>query len=123
MRFLPFSLVAAMMCLSGCSRTGEFKAQAQAGQPIIRAIEEFRKQTGSYPASLADLAPKYLPTLPDTPDESQHKFTGWEYRTVTNGVAVTFTLRYYMGRGGIEYEPPVWYGNDEGHKTVLLRND
>jgi hypothetical protein len=42
------------------SRAGEFRVQAQAGQPIVRAIEEFRKQTGSYPPSLSDLAPKYL---------------------------------------------------------------
>jgi hypothetical protein len=123
MRFPPLSLLGVVLCLTGCSRTGEFRAQAQAGQPIVRAIEEFRKQTGGYPASLTNLAPKYLRTVPDTPDESQHKYTGWEYRMVTNGVAVTYTLRYYMGRGGIEYEPPVWFGNDEGHKTVLLRND
>ena len=111
------------MLVSGCSRTGEFTAQAQAGQPIVRAIEQFRKQTGSYPTSLADLAPKYLPRIPDTPNESQQKLTGWEYLAVTNGAVVTYTLRYYMGRGGIEYEPPVWYGNDEGHRTVLLKTD
>ncbi len=97
--------------------------QAQVGQPIVRAVEAFRKQTGNYPASLEDLVPKYLPKVPDRPDESQHKFSGWEYRVITNGVAHTYTLRYYMGRGGVEYEPPVWYGNDEGHRTVLLKND
>ena len=105
------------------SRTREFRAQAQVGQPIVRAIEQFHKQVGNYPASLADLAPKFLPTVPDTPDESQHKFSGWDYRTVTNGVTVSYTLRYYMGRGGIEYEPPVWYGNNEGHRKAILRNE
>jgi hypothetical protein len=118
-----------LICLVGLPKAHDRQtrfnntAQAMAGQPIVRAIEEFRKQTGSFPSSLTDLAPKYLPTVPDRPDESQHKFIGWEYRMVTNGVAVTYTLRYYMGRGGIEYEPPVWYGNDEGHRTVLLRNN
>jgi hypothetical protein len=104
-------------------RTREFRAQALAGQPIVRGIEEFHKQAGSYPASLTDLVPTYLSAVPDTPDRSQGKYTGWEYRTLTNGVNVTYTLRYYMGRGGIEYEPPVWYGNDEGHRKVLFRND
>ena len=113
MRFLPVFLVGVMMFLSGCSRTGQFTAQAQAGQPIVRAVEEFQKRTGSYPASLAVLAPKHLLAVP----------AGWEYRMVTNGVTVTYTLRYYLGRGGVEYEPPVWYGNDEGHRTVLLRNE
>ncbi|MEI6392587.1 MAG: hypothetical protein WCT12_15960 [Verrucomicrobiota bacterium] len=105
------------------SRTREFRAQARAGQPILRAIEAFRKQTGSYPASLADLAPKYLAVVPELPDESQSRFTGWDYRTVTNGVAVSYTLRYYMGRGGVEYEPPNWTGNDEAHRTIILKNE
>jgi len=105
------------------SRTLEFRAQAQAGQAIVRAVEDFRKQTGGYPASLADLSPKYLPTILDLPDESQNKFKGWEYRVVTNGLAVSYTLRYYMGRGGVEYEPPNWVGNDEGHKAIILKND
>ena len=119
---LPTILFAAMLALSGCSRTSEFKAQALAGQPIVRAIEDYRKQTGSYPPSLAALTPKYLATVPDIPDESQHKFTGWDYRIVTNGTAISFSLRYYMGRGGVEYQPPNWIGNDEGHTTVVLSN-
>ena len=63
-------------------RTREFKAQAKLGQPIVRAIEEFRKQTGNYPPSLAELAPKYLPIAPDTIDLSKSKDTGWEYRMI-----------------------------------------
>lgn len=39
-----------------------------------------------------------------------------------NGSVVSYSLRYYMGKGGIEYEPPDWIGNDEGHKTVVLSN-
>jgi hypothetical protein len=45
--------------LSGCSRAPEFRAQALAGQPIVRAIENYRSDTGSYPESLAALVPKY----------------------------------------------------------------
>jgi hypothetical protein len=123
MRLLPLYLAGMIMFLSGCGRTDEFRAQAQVGQPIVRAIEAFRKQTGSYPASLADLTPKFLPKVPDMPDGSPHKIRVWEYRTVTNGMVVSYTLRYYMGRGGIEYEPPIWFGNDEGDRTILLRNE
>ena len=123
MKLLPLLTVGAIVFFSACNRTGEFQAQAQVGQPIVRAIEDFRRQTGSYPASLADLLPKYLPTIPETPDKSQHKFNGWEYCKITNDVTITYTLRYYMGKGGVEYEPPVWFGNDEGHRTVLLRNE
>jgi hypothetical protein len=105
------------------SRTFEFRAQAHRGQPIVRAIEDFKKQTGFYPVALADLVPKHLPIAPDIPNYPNHKYQGWEYRTVTNGGAVTYSLRYYMGRGGVEYEPPVWFGNNEGHRSVLLRNN
>ncbi|MEO8428603.1 MAG: hypothetical protein ABI651_15995 [Verrucomicrobiota bacterium] len=103
-------------------RAREFRAQAQAGRPIVRAIDDYRTQTGSYPASFAALAPKHVSTVPDLPDEANHKFQGWDYRTVTNGVVVSYSLRYYMGRGGVDYDPPKWIGNDEGHKTVILTN-
>jgi hypothetical protein len=105
------------------NRTREFRAQANAGQPIVKAIEAFRKETGTYPASLTELVPKYMSAVPDMPDKANHKWRGWDFRTETNGTSVTYGLRYYMGRGGVEYEPPVWMGNDEGHRTVLLRND
>jgi hypothetical protein len=105
------------------SRTREFRAQAKSGQPIVQAIEEYRKQTGVYPRSLTDLAPRYLPTIPDLPDESKNKFAGWDYRTVTNNMLASYGLSYYMGRGGIEYEPPIWIGNDEGHRTIILSNE
>jgi hypothetical protein len=106
--------------LLGCSRTSEFQAQAQAGKPIVRAIDEYQKQTGNYPTSLTNLVPKYLPAVPDIAEESKHKLTGWDYRMVTNGSHVSYTLRCYMGRGGIEYQPPDWISNDEGHRTVIL---
>lgn len=103
------------------SRTPEFRAQAQAGQPIVRAIEDFRKDTGNYPTSLADLVPKYLPALPEMADLARHKYDGWNYERVTNGGRISCRLSYYMGRGGVVYEPPVWYGIDEGRKRVLFR--
>jgi len=101
-----------MIVLSGCSRSAEFKAQPEAGQPIVRAINSYYKQTGNFPPSLAALMPQYLPTVPDRRDKLQHKFSGWDYCLVTNGKTVSFRLRYYMGRGGVEYQPPNWIGND-----------
>jgi hypothetical protein len=108
--------------LSACSRTAEFRAQAEAGQPIVQAIEKYHSDTGSYPESLSALVPRYLAAVPETPDGSEHKFTGWDYTRTTNGLIVSFSLRYYLGRGGVEYEPPDWIGNDEGDRTVLLSN-
>jgi hypothetical protein len=107
MRHSAILLAVAMLALCGCSRTSEFKKQAELGQPIVRAIEDYHKQTGSYPASL---------------DELHQKLSGWDYRTVTNGTAVSYSLRFYMGKGGVEYQPPDWIGNDEGQKTVILSN-
>jgi hypothetical protein len=82
MKLSPILFVVVVF-LSACSRTGEFLTQAQAGQPIVRAIDEYRKQTGSFPASLTNLVPKYLSAVPDMADESSHKLIGWDYRTVT----------------------------------------
>lgn len=103
-------------------RTREFRTQARLGQPIVQAIGQFKGDTGAYPVSLTNLCPRYLSEMPDMPNVKSNKFEGWEYRTTTNASEITFTLRYYMGRGGIEYEPPNWYGNDEGHRSVILRN-
>ena len=127
-----FVVFAALLVLGVCgivalqllfSRTREFRAKARAGQPIVQAIETFRKQTGNYPASLAELAPKYLPAMPDIQQDEHYKYGSWEYRVVTNGGVVSYSLRSYMGRGGIEYEPPNWIGNDEGSTTIVLRNE
>ena len=94
-------------------RTSEFRTQAKLGQPIVQAIDEYHKQIGNYPTSLADLTPKYLTTLPDI---------GWYYQIITNGSTISYHLMYYMGKGGVEYVPSDWIGNDEGHKTVILIN-
>ena len=119
-------LVVAVVCFLilhlAFDQTSAFRAQAELGQPIVRAIEDFHGQSGVYPSSLTDLAPKYLATVSGIPNESQHKFIGWEYRMVTNGMAVTCTLRHSMGKGGVEYEPPDWFRNDEGTRIVVLSN-
>jgi type II secretory pathway pseudopilin PulG len=104
-------------------RTRQFQKQAEAGQPIVRAIEAFQKQTGSYPTSLTDLAPKFLPSVPDIPDKTKGKFEGWDYAMETNGTSVSYTLRYYMGRGGVEYRAPHWIGNNEGSRKIVLSNE
>jgi uncharacterized protein YceK len=108
-------------------RTAEFRVQAQAGQPIVQAIEAFREQTGTYPATLADLAPKFLTRVPDMTDASHHKLGGWTYKPVTNGVAVSYNLVYFIGKGlgeggFIEYDPPNWVVNDQGNRKVVLRD-
>jgi hypothetical protein len=89
----------------------------------VRAIESCRQQTGSYPTNLAGLVPRFLAVVPDQPDRSSHEFSGWEFELVTNATVVTYRLRYYMGKGGVEYEPPNWIGNDEGHRKVVLSNE
>lgn len=101
------------------NRTAEFQKQAKAGLPLVRAIEQFRTDTGHYPAALPELAPKYLPEVASEPGDLKHKFSGWEYYTVTNGATVSYNLYYFMGKGGVYYLPPNWVGDDEGHQIVL----
>jgi hypothetical protein len=88
----------------------------------VHAIDEYKKENGTYPQSLIQLAPKYLPRSPDIPDATNGKFAGWDYVITTNGTIVSYTLRYYMGRGGVEYEPPNWIRNNEGSREIILRN-
>ncbi len=104
------------------NRTHEFRAQARLGQPIVAAIDEYKKYTGNYPASLTSLVPTYLPKMPEIPDKSKYKFGGWDYRLVKKGDEITYELSYYMGKGGIVYEPPNWIGVDEGSRKVILKN-
>jgi hypothetical protein len=88
----------------------------------MNITNEYHKQIGSYPTSLTNLKPKYLATLPEVADREHDKITGWDYQTITKSATISYSLRYYMGRGGVEYEPPEWIGNDEGHRTVILKN-
>ncbi len=122
---VALSLLLAMVVygflLRSC-RTWAFRDRAHAGQPIVRAIEAYRKGTGRYPEKLADLVPRYLSATPDLPDTERRKYTGWEYHVVTNADAVSYRLRSYLGHGGVEYQPPQWIANDEGDITILLTN-
>jgi type II secretory pathway pseudopilin PulG len=115
MKILSIFLISSMLLFSGCDRTREFKAQAQAGQRIVQAIEDYRKKTGNYPASLADLDLKPLPTTVNGPGR-------WEYMRVTNWSGISFSLDYFMGKGGVQYLPPMWYADDDGHETIILTN-
>jgi hypothetical protein len=99
--------------LSACDRTTDFKVQAYAGNRIVSAINAYKSVIGKYPTALSDLVPKYL---------LKHKSTGWEYRIVTNGLMISYSLSYDTGRGGVEYEPTNWFANDEGHRTIIPNN-
>jgi hypothetical protein len=116
------AVIGFVFLVSFYNRRDEFRRQAEAGQPIVRAIEAYHKETGHYPSSLADLVPKDLPVTPDIPDESTRKDEGWDYRLINDGAVTSYSLRYYMGRGGVEYEAPNWFGNDEGNRTIVLSN-
>jgi hypothetical protein len=120
---IPISLVA-LVCLSACDfdpdRSLAFQKKVQEGTPIVRAIEKFRKDTGAYPASFTDLTPKYLPASPsDIIAKPQYYYRDWEYYTITNGTTVSYHLYYFMGKGGVDYTPPVWRGDNDGHKRVI----
>ena len=51
---------------AGFISTRQREASIAAAQPIIAAAERFHSATGSYPQSLDDLIPTYLPTEPRT---------------------------------------------------------
>lgn len=51
----------------------------QQGQIIITAIEEFYTSEGSFPASLDDLIPEYLGSIPTTWDGQQYYYDVDEY--------------------------------------------
>jgi len=97
--------------------------QAKAGQLIVGAIEAYKRQSGSYPASLDELAPIHRPTIPGLRTSAGSQFEGWQYQIVTNRVTVSYRLSFYLGRGGIEYQTPNWVGNDEGRLSVIMRNE
>jgi len=116
-----------MLVLQGCpaghfDRTAEFKAKVREGQPVIQALEAFHRDTGKYPKTLAELAPKYLPNLSNGPTDSEHYFGGWRFYTVTNyneDNSVTYDLSFFMGKGWVAYRPTNWIANDDGHERVL----
>jgi hypothetical protein len=100
-------------------RTAEFRAQAKVGQRVVRGIEQFRKDTGQYPASLAELVPKYLAEDAIKPERSRYYIKNWEYWTSANNGTVSYGLYCYMGKADVEYNPPNWVANDDGNFRTL----
>jgi hypothetical protein len=100
-------------------RTKEFSAQAKRGQIIVLALEKFKSDSGYYPDSLSRLFPQYLESFPKLPNYLKN--IKWEYRKNHNDKP--YSLRFYMGKGGVEYYPPHWYGNNEGSRKIILSND
>jgi hypothetical protein len=115
-------LIGAMLFLPACDfdRSRAFRKKVKEGTPIVRAIEQFHKDTGSYPASVAELAPKYLSAEVATNVVNfPHPFRRWGYYTFANGEAVSYSLTYFMGKGGVDYTPPNWTGDNDGHRMVI----
>jgi len=102
-------------------RSREFRAQIRAGQPLVQAIKQFRKDIGRYPKSLPELAPRYLPEVASAPNDLRHKFNRWGYWLDTNDGVVSYHLFYYMGKADVEYDPPNWTANDDGHEMILSK--
>ncbi len=55
-------------------------------EPVIAALEQFKAETGAYPASLDELVPNYLPALP-TDDELDFSYTA-------TGDSYSFSFHY-----------------------------
>lgn len=90
---IPYSLILTNMLLG---RMLEFKLQAYTGQPIVKAIENFKEKNGYYPDSLQQLVPAFLRGKLDLYGSSKYPHGGWEYSTVLKNGQKTYTLRYYM---------------------------
>jgi hypothetical protein len=119
MKILPFILLVALTsCSHPESRTQNIVQQVQAGVQqvqtgnlILRAIEQYDVETRSYPASLTNFVPSYLPRYLAVTTNANFFLTGWDYRLATNGSHhATFRLRYNMEGGAIEYRsaPAEW---------------
>jgi hypothetical protein len=119
------ALVLAVICafavsLTSLDRLRYHRRLARQGQLIVTAIEQYCAAHGTYPESLSPLRPQYLPQ--SSKGRASYDKHDWEYRVVKDGERTTYTLRLYMGRGGLEYEPPHWYANEEGTRTAILSN-
>jgi hypothetical protein len=118
-RLCTFGLLVGALLLCSCSV--EHTQRAQEGQPILRAIYQYAQDTGSYPTSLAVLAPKYLPVAP-----VEDWKRGWHYgpadsRGITNGFILSRWSTGYKTR--VEYvddgTTAGWRVNAEGDKIPL----
>lgn len=62
LRYLPLALL--MPSLSRASTSAELGTQQRDAALVVLACELYRRHNGNWPASLADLSPRYLPTVP-----------------------------------------------------------
>jgi len=112
-------LIICTLALVSCSV--EHKRVAVEGQPIIRAVYQYKREMGNYPENLSTLAPKYLNAAP-----LEDWKRGWHYspadsRGFTNGFMLSrFSVGY---KTRVEYvddgNTAGWRVNAEGDKTQL----
>jgi hypothetical protein len=69
---------------------------AKAGQPLISALNQYKKDQGSYPAALDALAPKYLGAVPSAAPNYP-----FNYETCNN--AGGFRLSFKLGKDAVNY--------------------
>jgi|ERR1051326_248049 hypothetical protein len=82
------------------------RAKIELGQKIVDAIEYYRHEVGHPPASLTNLVPKYLKSLPDTNKE----YAGWYYVTATNDSIVSFECGFdWSGGEKVHYGSGNWF--------------
>jgi hypothetical protein len=116
--FTPLLVVCAFGLVS-CSV--EHKRIAEEGQPIIRAIYQYKRNTGNYPENLSALVPEYLK---EAPFEDWKR--GWKYSPADSR---GFTSGFMLSRFSVGYKTRVeyiddgtavgWRVNAEGDKTPL----
>lgn len=93
------ALAAAVVALGGCPAPGE-GPRAERGYrrsaPVIAALERYRGARGTYPDSLRQLVPAFLPdsTL-RVPDRNRERYP-LDYRRTPDGYVLTFR---YTGPG------------------------
>ena len=103
-------VVVVVLFTSGTRRAQD--ADAQAGQPIVKAVYQFHGDHGKYPKSLADLTP-YLPAPVDT-----NAWPHWDYnRSTWGGSSPGFALSKYTAG----YKSKVIYmESDIGHGWSVM---
>ena len=100
----------AIAFLTGCWPAPGKGAKAERGyrraEPVIAALERHRQQTGSYPDSLAQLAPRWLPPSALVPPAREQERYPLEYARTDGGYHLGFR---YAGPGMNEceyWQPP-----------------
>lgn len=107
-RYFPISaLVPAVGRIAVAANTGAMRRDALAA---AIALELYRRAHGEYPASLAELAPRYLPAVP------VDRFDGGTLKLlVSDGRATVYSAgRDMKDDGGVP--PPEPYGNDAARR-------